>query len=68
MKIYTQKIENCSACPSCGYDINITRLQCERMNNKFIVWMGRDDEDTILADWCPLEEINDNTKIKKYQK
>jgi len=53
MKLYIKKIESCTQCPSCVYDNNITRWECEKRGNEFLKWMG-DDDKIEIPKWCPL--------------
>lgn len=56
-KLYIKRIDNCTQCPSLGYDQNITRHECMKKLDKFIKWFDGDDYIKI-PDWCPLPDCD----------
>ena len=63
MKLYQEKVNYCSECPSKYWDVNVTRYLCRRMGGKFICWMSEDDDMIPIPDWCPLPDYRTDDYI-----
>jgi hypothetical protein len=65
MKLFIRKINDCLSCPSCGTDQNITRYECGKKRNKFIVW-DNGQNNIKIPEWCPLPD-NDILTEKDFE-